>query len=270
MQLNSLQFNVAGGHPLVVLHGLFGAHDNWRSHAITWSEERQVIVMDLRNHGMSGHSSVMDYATMAQDVSQTLNQLKLAKVDLLGHSMGGKVAMQLALDYPNQLRSLLIADIAPVVYEPHHQTILAGLNSINLSRLKSRQQALNLLMDFEPDMRVCQFLLKSLYKNDQGRFSFRYNLSAIEANYPAISAAPITSVQALANSPNAAPGSYIGPTLVIKGANSCYILPQHKAAFERLLPNSQLKIMADCGHWLHAEKPELFCRLVSRFLNQID
>jgi len=267
MLLNTRQFNTLGGHPLVVLHGLFGAQDNWLSHALTWAHDRHVVALDLRNHGMSGHSPLMDYATMAQDVYHTLRQLKLPKVDLLGHSMGGKVAIQLALDYPHQIRSLLIADIAPVVYAPHHQTILSGLNSINLATLKSRQQALDQLIEFEPNIGVCQFLLKSLFKNDQGDFSFRYNLAAIEANYLAISAAPTGVV---IEGPLKAPAAaYVGPTLIIKGSYSSYILPQHKAAFDRLLPTSKLKIMAGCGHWLHAEKPELFCRLVSHFLDQL-
>jgi esterase len=166
------------------------------------------------------------------------------------------------LNHPQRLRSLLIADIAPVAYEPHHQGILAGLNSIDLAVLKSRKHALDLLMEYEPDARVCQFLLKSLYKNEVGQFAFRYNLTAIKENYQAISAAPKTDVLS-------GEAAYTGPTLVLKGSNSPYILPQHKPAFDALLPNSQLKIMADCGHWLHAEKPELFCRLVTRFLDSL-
>jgi esterase len=214
--------------------------------------------MDLRNHGLSGHDPVMDYATMAKDVTDTLNALNFDTVDLLGHSMGGKVAMQLAVQYPQRLRSILVADIAPVAYEPRHQAILAGLKAINLVTLKSRKEALKVLLQYEPDQRACQFLLKGLYKTHVGDFALRYNLSAILNNYPAISAAPTLSEHA---------SIYKGPALVLKGENSAYILSQHKASYDQLLPNSTLKIMADCGHWLHAEKPELFSRLVSRFLN---
>jgi len=262
MLLNTLQFNTNGNHPLVVLHGLFGAQDNWRSQALVWAQDRHVITMDLRNHGMSPHDPLISYASMSEDVIESLDLLGLENVDLLGHSMGGKVAMQLALSHPQRLRSLLVADIAPVVYEPRHQRILAGLNSIDLARLKSRKHALDLLMGYEPDARVCQFLLKSLYKNEVGEFALRYNLAAINENYQAISAAP--TADTLARAP-----AYTGPTLVLKGENSPYILPQHKPAFDALLPNSQLKIMADCGHWLHAEKPDLFCRLVTRFLDSL-
>ena len=258
MLLHTDQFNTLGGIPLVVLHGLFGASDNWRSQAAIWSLERPVVTMDLRNHGLSGHDPFMDYATMAKDVTDTLNALNFDIVDLLGHSMGGKVAMQLAVKYPQRLRSILVADIAPVAYEPRHQAILAGLKAINLVTLKSRKEALKVLLQYEPDQRVCQFLLKGLYKNHVGEFALRYNLGAIQNNYPAISAAPTLSKDA---------SIYKGPALVLKGENSAYILPQHKASFDQLLPNSTLKIMANCGHWLHAEKPELFSRLVSRFLN---
>ena len=257
MLLHCQQFNSGGKSPLVVLHGLFGAQDNWRSQAFVWAQDRHVITMDLRNHGLSDHDPLIDYAVMAADVVASLDELGLETVDLLGHSMGGKVAIQLALNHPQRVTSLIVADIAPVVYEPRHQCILEGLNSINLGELKSRKQAFELLMQYEPDPRVCQFLLKSLYKNQAGEFCLRYNLKAIEENYQAISAAPQAAIEGI---------TYNGPTLVIKGANSPYIQPQHKPAFETLLPNTQLKIMADCGHWLHAEKPELFCRLVSRFL----
>jgi esterase len=257
MRLNSQQFNIGGKSPLVVLHGLFGAQDNWRGQALVWAQDRHVITMDLRNHGISAHDVFMDYSSMAADVIESMDAMGLDKVDLLGHSMGGKVAIQLALHHPQRLRSLLVADIAPVAYEPRHQSIIQGLNQIDLTHLKSRKQALELLNQYEPDPRVCQFLLKSLYKNEVGEFCLRYNLAAIEENYAAISAAPQT----------AAGGTgYVGPTLVIKGAESAYILPQHQAAFETLLPHTQLKIMAGCGHWLHAEKPLLFCRLVTRFL----
>lgn len=260
MLLHTDQFNPSGGYPLVVLHGLFGTLDNWRSQATLWAMDRRVITMDLRNHGLSGHDPFMDYASMAEDVCHTLDALRLDQVDLLGHSMGGKVAMQLAINDPHRLRSVLVADIAPVAYEPHHQLILTGLKAIDLASLKSRKQALDVLGQYESDHRVCQFLLKGLYKNDAGAFALRYNLSAIEDHYQAISAAP----QGL----NGA-ATYLGPALVLKGGNSSYIKPQHKASFDHVLPNSQLKIMADCGHWLHAEKPELFSRLVSRFLDDL-
>ena len=260
MLLNTFQSNPTGGHPLVVLHGLFGSQDNWRSQALEWAQGRWVITMDLRNHGMSGHHPLMNYATMAEDVCGTLDELGLKRVDLLGHSMGGKVAMQLAINQPQRVNSLVIADIAPVAYQPSHQSILAGLNSIDLATLASRKQALDLLKKYQPDVQVCQFLLKSLYKNNAGDFALRYNLKAIKDNYQAIIAAPTSSIKL---------PCFSGPVLILKGADSHYILADHKVAFDTLLPNAELKIMTGCGHWLHAEKPELFCRLVTRFLDSL-
>ena len=260
MKLNSTEFNAGASCPLVVLHGLFGAQDNWRSQALEWAQNQHVITMDLRNHGFSAHAPLMDYLSMSEDVLETLDFLKLTKVNLLGHSMGGKVAMQLALNHPLRINSLLVADIAPVAYAARHQKILSGLNAIDLRTLRSRKQALELLIKYEPDARVCQFLLKSIYKDEAGQFALRYNLDAIEANYASISAAPMANIKSCTG--------YMGPTLVIKGANSAYILPKHKASFDAFLPNAQLKIMTNCGHWLHAEKPELFCSLVSHFLDQ--
>lgn len=257
MLLHTQQFNTEGKSPLVVLHGLFGAQDNWRSQALVWAQDRHVITMDLRNHGLSDHDDLIDYASMAADVLETLLSLGLKQVDLLGHSMGGKVAMEIAFNHPQILRSLIVADIAPVAYAPRHQRILQGLNAVDLATLKSRKEALSQLMQYEPDARVCQFLLKSLYRNQQGQFALRYNLKAIEDNYHAISAAP---------SINNTGSPYAGPTLVIKGADSAYILPEHQSIFAEMLPQTQLKIMANCGHWLHAEKPDLFCSLVTRFL----
>ncbi len=146
MLLNTLQFNPSGSHPLVVLHGLFGAQDNWRSQTVVWAQDRHVITMDLRNHGMSAHDPLIDYASMSDDVIESLDLLGLEQVDLLGHSMGGKVAMQLALNHGQRLRSVLVADIAPVVYEPRHQSILAGLDVSHLSTLRARNESLGLLM----------------------------------------------------------------------------------------------------------------------------
>lgn len=253
MLLSYQQFNVGEGIPLVVIHGLFGAADNWRTHVVRWSEERHVISLDLRNHGHSFHAPDMSYAHMADDVVALLAHLHIDQAHILGHSMGGKVAAQLALNHPHLVASLMLADIAPVPYAPRHQDILAGLKAVDLVNLKSRKQGLEVLNTYEADSKVCQFLIKSLYRTETKDFAWRFNLTVIEEQYDNISAAPTGH-------------TYQGPVLVLKGEKSAYILPEHRPAFTSLLPNTQLKVMTDCGHWLHAEKPDLFVRLVSRFI----
>ena len=257
MLLNYQQFNAGHGLPLVVIHGLFGAQDNWRSHILRWSEDRHVISMDLRNHGRSDHAEAMTYAAMAEDVIETLNHIGISKAHILGHSMGGKVAAQIAFNQPQVLHSLIMADIAPVPYAPRHQSVLAGLRAIDLATLASRKQGLDILNQHEADIKVCQFLIKSLYRNDEGDFAWRFNIDAIEDQYDYISAAPEGE-------------PFTGHTLALKGDRSEYILPEHRPVFANMLPNTQLKVMTDCGHWLHAEKPDLFVRLVNRFLQQVE
>ena len=142
-------------------------------------------------------------------------------------------------------------------YAPRHQDILAGLKAVDLVNLKSRKQGLEVLNNYESDVKVCQFLIKSLYRTNSKEFAWRFNLSAIEEQYQNISAAPEGTV-------------YQGPVLALKGEKSAYILPEHKTAFASLFPHTQLKVMTDCGHWLHAEKPDLFVRLVSRFIRDTE
>ena len=254
MQLNYRQFNAGKGIPLIVIHGLFGAADNWRSHILRWSEERHIVSLDLRNHGRSFHADEMSYHAMAADVVALLVSLNIQRAHILGHSMGGKVATQLALDHPQLECSLLLADIAPVAYAPRHNDVLAGLNAIDLASLQSRKQGLEILANYIDDIKVCQFLIKSLYRDKAGQFAWRFNLKAIEAQYQHISSAPEGT-------------AYTGPVLVLKGDDSAYILAEHRPAFAKLLPKAQLKVMTGCGHWLHAEKPDLFVRLVCRFLH---
>ena len=199
----------------------------------------------------------MTYAAMADDVVETLEHIGVRKAHILGHSMGGKVAAQIAFNQPHVLHSLIMADIAPVPYAPRHQSVLAGLRAIDLATLVSRKQGLEILNQHEADIKVCQFLIKSLYRNDAGDFAWRFNIDAIEDQYDFISAAPTGE-------------PYTGQTLALKGDRSEYILAEHRPVFAKMLPNTQLKVMTDCGHWLHAEKPDLFVRLVNRFLQQVE
>jgi esterase len=195
----------------------------------------------------------MSYPQMANDVLETLDALNLANVSVLGHSMGGKVAMQLALQAPQRVKKLILADISPVVNEPRHLGILQALQNINLTTLKDRREADQQLSTSVKELGVRQFLLKNLVKEND-KFKWRLNLSALVANYPAILAAP------------EAKGPYVGPVLFIKGGDSDYLLPSHQSQIQQLFPHAKAKVIQGTGHWLHAEKPAAFSKIVTDFL----
>ena len=241
------------GEPLVLIHGLFGSYENLGIIARSLQAHFQIVNLDLRNHGRSAHSQEMNYPLMANDVLETLDALGLTQVSVLGHSMGGKVAMQLALQAPQRVKKLILADISPVVNEPRHLGILQALQHINLSTLKDRRDADQQLSASVTELGVRQFLLKNLLKEDD-TFKWRLNLPALVANYPAILAAPD------------AKGPYTGPVLFIKGGDSDYLMPSHQPQIQQLFPNAKAKVIQGTGHWLHAEKPAAFSKIVADFL----
>ncbi|SEH88637.1 esterase [Rheinheimera pacifica] len=239
--------------PVVLIHGLFGSYENLGVIERSLSEQYQVINVDVRNHGRSGHSADMNYQLMAEDLAQTLDSLNIQKAVILGHSMGGKLAMTYAVTYPERVSKLILADIAPVGYPPRHNSIFTGLNSVDLSQIENRADADKQLAQHVKESGVRQFLLKSLIKEDD-KFQWRFNLSALYDNYAELVSNPIDS------------GSYNGPVLFIKGGDSDYILPEHKATITKVFPAAQAKIIQGTGHWLHAEKPAAFTKLVKDFL----
>jgi esterase len=239
--------------PVVLIHGLFGSYENLGVIERSLSEQYQVINVDVRNHGRSGHSADMNYQLMAEDLAQTLDSLNVKKAAILGHSMGGKLAMAYAVTYPERVTRLILADIAPVGYPPRHNSIFTGLNSVDLTQIENRTDADKQLAQHVKESGVRQFLLKSLIKEDD-TFQWRFNLSALYDNYSALIGNPIDS------------GSYHGPVLFIKGGDSDYILPEHKATITKVFPAAQAKIIQGTGHWLHAEKPAAFTKLVKDFL----
>lgn len=241
------------GEPLVLIHGLFGSYENLGVIARSLQDKFKIINLDLRNHGRSGHSDQMSYPLMATDVLETLDALGLSEVSVLGHSMGGKVAMQLALMAPLRVKKLILADISPVVNEPRHAGILQAMQNINLTTLQDRRDADMQLSAEVTELGVRQFLLKNLIKEGD-RFNWRLNLPALVANYQQILAAP----EAL--------GPYQGPVLFIKGGDSDYLLPAHQSTIQQLFPQAKAKVIQGAGHWLHAEKPAAFSKIVADFL----
>lgn len=255
-QLNYQQQGT-GSHVLLI-HGLFGSLENLNMVAKALSTQYCVTSIDVRNHGSSFHKNDMDYALLAQDVIDLLDHLNIKKTDVLGHSMGGKIAIQVALDFPGRVNKLIIADISPVAYPAHHLTIIEGLQSIDLLTLTKRSEADKQLAHYVDNIGVRQFLLRNLamgkLNNNALSFSFKCSLTNISACYTQIMAGYSGSK------------SFLGETLFIKGGSSDYIQPQHKEIINTLLPKSKLKIIQGAGHWLHAEKTIAFNKIVGDFL----
>ncbi|MCA1930853.1 alpha/beta fold hydrolase [Rheinheimera sp.] len=241
------------GQAIVLIHGLFGSYENLGVIARALADQWQVVNLDMRNHGRSGWHDNMSYALMAEDIKDTLDHLGLDQVVLLGHSMGGKISMEFALRYPTRVSKLILADISPVQNRPRHLEILSALESINLDQIRSRQQADQQLALTITETGVRQFLLKSLYKEGD-QFRWRFNIKALIANYQELLKAPESK------------GPFTGPTLFIKGADSDYLLPEHQSVILQLFPTSKAKVIMGTGHWLHAEKPVAFSKIVTDFL----
>lgn len=241
------------GQPIILIHGLFGGLENLNIIARALESEFQVISIDVRNHGDSFHSNSMRYEDMATDVFALIKHLGLERYYLLGHSMGGKIAMQCALTKPDSVIKLVIADIAPVAYQHHHQEIINGLLSIELAAINNRQDADKQLAKYVEETAIRQFLLKNLKKNALG-FQWRANIVNIANDYSEV-------VKGYQGN-----GVYSGPTMFIKGANSHYITNDHKQRIGELFPHSKAKIIQGAGHWLHAEKSVAFNKIVKDFL----
>lgn len=242
------------GQPLVILHGVFGSSDNWLTPSKILAGHFHVFLLDQRNHGHSPHSPEFSNKMMAEDLREFLQEHSLEKPVLMGHSMGGKVVMEFAATYQDQVDKLIVVDIAPKYYPPHHQKILEGLNAIHLDSLRSRQEADEILSRFEPELGVRQFLLKNLYRNDEGRFAWRINLPVINEKIDNVG-------EALSES------SHIDvPTLFVKGEKSRYIKEQDEELISKIFSDYRIETVAGAGHWVQAEKPKEFLETIMKFL----
>lgn len=254
-----LNYDIKGrGEPIVLLHGLFGSLENLGVIARQLEGEYQVISIDLPDHGKSPFSEAFSFDQYAENVAETLHSINASSVNMLGHSLGGKVAMQLALTKPSLVKRLMVADIAPVRYSPRHQNVFNGLQNVDLQQINSRQEADTLMAEHITESGVRQFLLKSLYKTEEDSFAWRFNLEMLIRDYDLLSDAIVADTQ------------YRARTLFIKGGNSDYITREHQSAIGSLFPHAEAKIINGTGHWLHAEKPNVFAGIVSRFLEDSD
>ncbi|WP_186753810.1 alpha/beta fold hydrolase [Echinicola salinicaeni] len=250
-----LNFKKVGeGKPLIILHGLFGSADNWLSIAKELENNYTMYLVDQRNHGDSPKSDEWDYKAMVDDLAAFMSAQGLESADIMGHSMGGKTAMNFALKYPSKVNKLIIADIAPRYYPPHHQQILEGLNAINMDELKSRKEADDTLAKYINEMGIRQFLLKSLGRDENRKFIWKVNLPVI--------------TEKINNVGEALTGdkSFDGPTLFMRGANSNYIQDKDKEDLEKYFPEYKLITIKNAGHWLHAEQPAAVVATIKAFL----
>ena len=254
-----LNYRVSGeGKEVIVIHGLFGSMDNLTPVVRSLADSYKVLSVDLRNHGRSFHRPTMTYPEMAGDVLALMDDLGMESAVVIGHSMGGKVAMQMAVEAPKRVDALVVGDIAPVDYPPHHQSVLKALQAYNPEQAQSRSEADKQLSEFIDMPAVRRLLIKNLKKSENGQFVWRMNVQGIFASYTSICAAPEFGGR-----------HYSGATLFIKGENSDYLLPEHREVVARLFPRVELRIITGAGHWLHTEKPALFNAVLMRFMNSL-
>lgn len=242
------------GPPLIILHGLFGSADNWFSIAKELEASFTLYLVDQRNHGESPKSDIWNYQVMAEDLLELMEDLQIPKAHLMGHSMGGKAVMKFAFTYPEKVDKLIVADIAPRYYPPHHQEILKGLNAIPVDSIKSRKEADDILAQYINHPGIRQFLLKSLGRNSQNGFEWKVNLPVITAQIEQV------------GEEIAADKPFDRPTLFMGGEKSDYINEEDKKAIAELFTDSRIIFIKNAGHWLHAEQPAAVTETVKAFL----
>jgi esterase len=257
MQLNYKQIGETG-KPLIILHGVFGFLDNWLTISKSIAENGfKVYLVDQRHHGRSPQDGSLDFPTLASDLKEFLKQNEISNPILLGHSMGGKTVMEYAVTYPGTFEALVVVDIGPKAYPIHHTKILKGLNAIPIDSIESRNQADEILSEYEPILSVRQFLLKNLYRKEEGGFGWRFNLPILTSDMGNVGA-EVKSDQKIDT-----------PTLFMRGEKSNYVLDEDLEGILDLFPNARLETIADAGHWVQAEQPKAFVATLLDFLKTI-
>ncbi len=244
------------GAPLVILHGLFGSARNWQAIAKGLASGFRVFALDLRNHGNSPWAPGMSYADLAEDVGAFIERHRLGSPAVLGHSLGGKAAMVLALEQPELVRALIVVDIAPVAYPHSFLPYVQAMQRVDLDRLKRREEADAALAEQIEDAGIRRLLLQNLVYGE-GRYRWRVNLDAFAANLSPLRGFPAAS----------AARRYEGPVLFIHGGRSSYVQPEHEGHIRRLFPHARLQAIAGAGHWVHVDQPQAFSAAVCAFLD---
>ena len=252
MDLNYKTFGQ--GEPLLILHGLFGTLDNWQTLGKQLADHYTVYLIDQRNHGRSPHVEDMNYPAMASDLKEFMEANWIYGAHILGHSMGGKTAMQFAGQYPDMVEKLIVVDIAPRAYPGGHEEIMEALRSVDLQAVDQRSEADEQLKSSIKNKSIRQFLLKNLSRTKQGDYAWKMNLDAIYEHYEEILAAISGTTP------------FEGPALFIRGENSDYIQEEDREQIKALFPKAEIKTVENAGHWVHAEQPERMLELVREFL----
>jgi len=243
-------------NPLLIVHGLFGSLDNWMSLAKNWASKHFVIIVDVRNHGKSFHSDKMDFEDLTKDLLNVLDKENIEKTHLLGHSMGGKIAMEFAGNYPERLKKLIIVDVAPYPYKPHHSDVFNMLHKVDLGSCESRADIENQIRQYIKSEPVVQFMSKNIKRNEENlNFEWKFNLSVLDREY-------IYLIQRVAQR------GFTGEVLFIGGENSQYITKETSEHIFELYPNFELEFVSNAGHWVHADNPQEFYSKVNDFINK--
>lgn len=252
VELSFDEFGDPDNSPLIILHGFFASSRNWWQIAQRLSARYHVYVPNLRNHGASAHHPLMDYPVMAADLLRFIDERGLESASLLGHSMGGKVAMWLALIAPDRVNKLIVADIAPVSYKHSFDNTVLALKALPLADISNRKQAEMLLAGAIPDLSYRQFLLQNLLLKD-GKYCWRVDLEVFQRMAHHIAAFPDAAHLA----------SFVGNALFIAGSDSDFVQPED---LNSLFPDALFSTIAEAGHWLHVQQPDAFTALVEKFL----
>ena len=253
MKLNYKTYG--NGLPVIIMHGLFGMGDNWRSIARILEGQYQCILVDMRNHGRSPHDPEMNFEVMANDILELMDDLGLTQAALLGHSMGGKVAMHIALHHPDRVTKLIVVDIAPKIYPPHHNAVIHAINAIDFEQLPQRADVEKaMIFHLGNDQSTIQFLMKNISRDDEGHLEWKANMPVIISAYEHL-------METIGNT-----GRFTGPALFIRGQQSRYILDDDLPVIATLFPHYALRTIPGAGHWVHADAPAVLAEAVRTFL----
>jgi len=246
------------GQPVIILHGLFGISDNWVAIAKRLAEKFEVYIPDQRNHGQSPHSNIFNYYVLVDDLFEFIEDHQLVTPVLIGHSMGGKVTMNFALEYPQRTDKLIIVDMSVRSYpaRKQHLDILTAMLSVDFDNVSSREEIQKIIQNKISSPRIVQFILKNLYRIGKNRLAWRLNIQSVYDNLGYI----FEGIES--------PYTFDKPALFVRGGASDYILPDDYDLIRHKFPNAQFKTIDGASHWVHAEKPDELCDVFSKFLEK--